>query len=437
MRDAAPHPPIPHLASRFPLFCNPMPLSEAILQALQTAWSHKLRSFFTLLGIIVSVGFLVAVVAVIQGMNAYVRERIAGAIVGVNAFQIRRDPIQVGFIDDEAWKKIQRRPIIAPEDVAYVERAVPDAQAISLQSGWPTPMADVQWRNRTVGDVLVFGVTRPFVLVQGYVFAAGTPVADVDQRQRRLVAVLGFDVADKLFGAPELAIGSPIRVRGAQLTIKGVIAKKGTVLGQSWDGFVMLPLTTFEALYGRRQTTVISVKMAAPEQVAEAMLRAEEAMRIAHRLRPGQDDDFTVDTAEGLISFWQSLTRVIFTVVPAVVAIGIVVGGIVIMNIMLMSVTERTREIGIRKSLGATRRAIRRQFLAESVTLSLVGGVLGLAAGMALAGLVGAVTPLPARVTAWSVGVALGLGLTVGVLFGVYPAARAARLDPIAALRAE
>ena len=230
-----------------------MPLSEAILQALQTAWSHKLRSFFTLLGIIVSVGFLVAVVAVIQGMNAYVRERIAGAIVGVNAFQIRRDPIQVGFIDDEEWRKIQRRPIIAPEDVSYVARALPDAQAISLQSGWPTPMADVQWRNRTVGDVLVFGVTPPFVVVQDYAFAAGTPFTDVDQRQRRLVAVLGFDVAEKLFGAPELAVGSAIRVRGAQVTVKGVIAKKGTVLGQSWDGFVMLPLTTFEALYGRRR----------------------------------------------------------------------------------------------------------------------------------------------------------------------------------------
>src|SRR5207302_428449 len=278
-----------------------MQLTEAILQALQTVWSHKLRSFFTLLGIIVSVAFLIAVVAVIQGMNAYVRERLAGAIVGVNAFQIRRDPIQVGFIDDLAWSR----------------------------------------------------------------------------KQRRLVAMLGFDVAEKLFEDAARAVGQRVRVRGWTFTIKGVIAKKGTVLGQSWDGFVMLPLTTFEALYGRRQTTVISVKMPAADQVAEAMLRAEEAMRIAHRLRPGQDDDFSVDTAEGLISFWQSLTRVIFTVVPAVVAIGIVVGGIVIMNIMLMSVTERTREIGIRKSLGATRRAIRRQFLAESVTLSLVGGVLG------------------------------------------------------------
>ena len=130
---------------------------EAFRLALQTVWSHKLRSFFTLLGIIVSVAFLVAVVAVIQGMNAYVRERLAGAIVGINAFQIRRDPIQVGFIDDEQWKEIQRRPIIAPEDVAFIQRAVPEAEAISLQSGWPTPMADVQWRNRETGDVFILG----------------------------------------------------------------------------------------------------------------------------------------------------------------------------------------------------------------------------------------------------------------------------------------
>ncbi|MDH3496148.1 MAG: ABC transporter permease [Gemmatimonadota bacterium] len=414
-----------------------MPVFEGLRLAIQTIVAHKLRSFFTLLGIIVSVGFLVAVVAVIQGMNAYVRDNVAGAIVGTNAFQIRRTPISVGLVDDEEWRQLQRRPIIAPEDVPFVARALPDAQAVALQSGWPTPQADVKWRNRTVGDVLIFGVTPPYVVVQDYAFAAGEAFSDVDVRERRPVAMLGWDVAEKLFDSPEQAIGQKIRVRTSQFTVKGVIAAKGTVLGQSWDGFVMLPITSFEAMYGRRRTTVISVKMASADAVAGGMARAEEAMRIAHRLRPGEGNDFTVDTAEGLITFWQNLTRVIFTVVPAVVAIGIVVGGIVIMNIMLMSVRERTREIGIRKSLGATHRDIRRQFLAESVTLTTIGGALGLLAGFALAQLVQLVSPLPALVTWWSALLALGLGAAVGLVFGVYPATRAARLDPIVALRYE
>src|SRR2546427_11004295 len=244
-----------------------------------------------------------------------------------------------------------------------------------LQSGWPTPTADVAWRNRTIGDAFVFGVTAPYQIVQDYRLAAGDPLTDLDVRERRLVAVLGFDVAEKLFDDAARAVDQRVRVRGWTFTIKGVIAKKGTVLGQSWDGFVMLPLSTFEAMYGRRQTTVISVKMPAAEQVNDAMQRAEEAMRIAHRLRPGAEDDFTIDTGEGLVAFWGKLTRVIFTGVPAVVAIGIVGGGIVIIDIMLMSVTEPARQIGILKSLGASRRDIRRQLLAESAILSLLGGL--------------------------------------------------------------
>ncbi len=288
-----------------------------------------------------------------------------------------------------------------------------------------------------MGDVLVFGVTPPYQTVQDYEMAAGEGLSEVDVRERRRVAVLGYDVADRLFDDFDAAIGRKIRVRGTQVVVKGIVQAKGTVLGQSWDGFVMLPITLFEAMYGRRQTTTISVKMQRAEQVSGAMRRAEEAMRIARRLRPGEPNDFSVDTAEGLITFWQNLTRVIFAVVPAVVAIGVIVGGIVIMNIMLMSVTERTFEIGIRKSVGAKRGDIQRQFLAESIVLATTGGILGILTGWALAQLVAVVSPMPARVTLWSITVALALGASVGVLFGVYPARRAARLDPIIALRNE
>lgn len=415
-----------------------MPLLDALRLALREIAAHKLRSLFTVLGIVVSVGFLVAVVAVIQGMNAYVRDNIAGAIVGKNAFQIRRTPIQVAFLDDEEFRALERRPPIEAADAQFVRRALPDAEAIALQSGWPTPQADVKWRNRTVADVLVFGTTPDFQIVQDYAIAAGEPMSELDVRERRRVAILGWDVAAKLFERDFAAgIGRTIRVAGTQVTVKGIMQKKGTVLGQSWDGFVMLPLPVFDAIYGRRLTQVISVKMPEAQMVADAMLRAEEAMRIAHRLRPGEPNDFTVDTAEGLITFWENLTRVIFTVVPVVVVIGVIVGGIVIMNIMLMSVSERTREIGIRKSVGARRHDIRRQFLAEAVTLATLGGALGLVTGSGLAYLVTVVSPLPIRVTLWSMGVALALGTSVGLLFGVMPASRAARLDPVAAMRQE
>jgi putative ABC transport system permease protein len=414
-----------------------MPLSEALRLALQAIWGAKLRSFFTLLGIIVSVGFLVVVVAVIQGMNAYVRENLTGAMIGTNAFQVRRTPIAPGFLNDQQMRVINQRPILTKDDALAVQRALPDAQAVSLQSGWPTPMSDVSYRNQTVGDVLVFGVTPEYQVIQDYRLAAGAPLAGPDVRERRTVMVTGYDVAEKLFGQAARAIGRTVRVAGREVTIKGVIARKGRVLGQSFDGFVLLPISTFESIYGRRLTTTVSVKMTSADQLDGAMSRAEEAMRVARRLRPGQPDDFTVDKADNLVAFWKRLTRLLFLVIPAVVAIGIVVGGIVIMNIMLMTVTERTYEIGLRKSLGATQADIRRQFLMEAATLAFLGGVLGVLAGWSLAAAVASLSPLPARVTAWSVATALSLGAGTGILFGVYPATRAARLDPVAALRAE
>ena len=414
-----------------------MPFAEALRLALQAIWSAKLRSFFTLLGIIVSVGFLVVVVAVIQGMNAYVKENLTGAMIGTNAFQVRRSPISVGLMDDEQVRAIAKRPLISAEDAEAVRRALPEAQAVALQSGWPTPISDISHRDRTVGNVLIFGVTPPYQIVQDYQMLAGVPLTDPDIRERRPVTLMGYEVAEKLFDRPAAAVGKKVRVSGREVQVIGVIMKKGRVLGQSFDAFLLLPLPTFESFYGRRKTTVVSVKLASAEAVEPAMARAQEAMRIAHQLRPGQPDDFTVDKADALVAFWRRLTRVLFTAIPAVVCVGIVVGGIVIMNIMLMSVTERTREIGLRKSLGARRADIRRQFLIEAIVLSSLGGLQGVLAGWGLALAVSTWTPLPARITLWSVAVALALGGSAGLVFGVFPAARAARLDPITALRAE
>src|SRR5829696_3343333 len=414
-----------------------MPLTEALRLALQTIWHSKLRSFFTLLGIIVSVGFLVVVVAVIQGMNAYVKENLTGAMIGTNAFQVRRSPISVGLLDEEQVRTMNKRPLISAEDAQAVQRALPVALAVSLQSGWPTPVSDVAYRNRTVGTVLIFGVTPPYQIVQDYTFVAGSPLTETDLRERRAATVIGYDVADKLFDVPESGVGRKIRVAGNEVVVKGIIARKGRMLGQSFDGFILLPFTTFESWYGRRKTTVVSVKMSSADAIPEAMSRAQEAMRIAHRLRPGEPDDFSVDKADAMVAFWRQLTRLLFTAIPAVVCIGIVVGGIVIMNIMLMTVNERTREIGIRKSLGATRADIRRQFLIEAVVLTTIGGLQGVIGGWALAAAVSHLTPVPAKVTLWSVAVALALGAGAGILFGVFPATRAARLDPITALRAE
>ncbi len=413
-----------------------MRFANILRMALGQLRENLLRTAFTLLGIVVSVGFLVAVVAIIQGMNAYVKANIADAMIGMNTFQVRRLPLSLGLFTDDQFRLLQRRPRVDERDAAAVEAALPDAMAVGLTSGWPTPRADLAWRNRTLGSVLVFGVTAGYQTVQDYRMTSGRPLTDLDVRERRPVAVLGADIAKDLFDNGN-AVDQEVRLAGQRFTVIGVVAPKGRVLGQSFDAFVLIPIPAFEGIYGKRQSTTVSVKMREAEEVAPAMARAQEAMRVSRTLRPSDRDNFDVGTGEALIDFWKQLTRVLFAVVPAVVALGILVGGIVIMNIMLMAVTERTKEIGIRKAVGATAADVRRQFLAESVALAVAGGVLGVASGWGLALLVSTFSPLPAHVSMWSVALALTLGASVGVLFGVYPASRAARLDPITAMRAE
>ena len=413
-----------------------MLFADVLAMALAQIRANKLRSFFTLLGIIVSVAFLVAVTAIIQGMNAFVKENIADAMIGANTFQVRRTPINVGRISDDEISRINRRPKITPRDADAVKAAIPEAQAVSFQSGWPTPRVDLVWRNQRIADVILFGVTEQFQLVQDYRVEAGRPLSDLDVEQRRPVIVVGHDVAEALFPGVT-AVGRTVRVMGEQFEIVGVNAGKGRVLGQSFDTYALMPTTRFEMLYGRRSTTVVSVKMEKADEVAPAMARAEEAMRVARGLRPSDENNFSIETSDALVAFWKTLTRLLFAIIPAMVSIGIVVGGIVIMNIMLMAVSERTHEIGIRKAVGARAQDIERQFLWEAIVLATFGGVIGVASGAAFATLIAAASPLPARVTAWSVALSLALGTGVGIMFGVYPARRAARLDPIAALRAE
>ena len=413
-----------------------MRFADILKGALTEIFVNKLRSFFTLLGIIVSVAFLVAVVAIITGMNAYVTETLADSVMGTNAFQVRRTPVQLGFFDDEQWKRVSRRPMLTKADGEVVRAALPDAEAIAVTSGFPSPLSDVQWRSREVGDVTIRGIEAPYQVVQDFRIEKGRSLTDQDVEQRRAVVVLGFEVADKLFESVD-PVGQEVRLGGQRFEVVGTLASKGRVFGLSNDAIALLPLTRYEMVYGHRATTSISIKMRAAADVAPGMARAEEAMRLAHRLRPGQEDNFSVETADALIEFWKNLTAVLFAVIPAVVAIGIVVGGIVIMNIMLMAVTERTREIGIRKAVGARASDIERQFLAEAIALSMCGGFIGVISGWAFAEFVAAVSPLPARITAWSVILAVVLGGGVGIIFGVYPARRASRLDPITALRAE
>ncbi len=414
-----------------------MPFSEAIRLALQTIWSAKLRAFFTLLGIIVSVAFLVTVVAVIQGMNSYVRVNLTGAMIGSNAFQVRRTPIALGQRSDAEVREYSKRPLISQDDAEVIRLALPDAQAVAMQSGWPPPSVLIIAGNRSIGGVSIIGITPGYQTVQDYRIAAGEELNEVDLLARRPVIVIGWDVATTLYHSADAAIGERVRIAGRQYTIKGVFATKGKTVGMSFDGFALMPLPVFESTWGRRRTTVVSVKMREAAGIPDAMNRAEEAMRVAHGLRPAEANDFAVDKADALVAFWTTLTSVLFAIVPAVVCIGIVVGGIVIMNIMLMSVSERTREIGIRKALGARQRDIRMQFLVETVFLSLLGGIIGISAGWVFAELLAIFSPLPARVTWWSVAVSMVLGAGSGIIFGVYPATRAAKLDPITALRSE
>jgi putative ABC transport system permease protein len=413
-----------------------MPLVEAIRMALTTLWTQKLKSFFSLIGVLIGVTFLIAVVSIVQGMNVYMEDQFANRLIGLNTFQLRRMPgINMGNISDETWREWMRRPRINYGDAAWVEAKleVPTRIARSCDD-----RAQVVANGKSARDINIVVADPEYFQIKNYDFAAGRPFSEQENRAGVPVAILGFDVADKMFPGID-PIGKKAAVGGIPYRIIGVTAKQGTLFGISLDKFVIAPFTSPMQRLACRLGYIDEVHVQARTVAAmtKAAEQTEELMRIRRQLRPTQGDNFAIQTAQGALSGWRQISAVLFAALPGLVAISLVVGGIVIMNIMLMAVSERTREIGIRKALGAKRRDILAQFVIESATISTVGAILGIILGIALAFLVKAVSPLPASVAPWSVGAAVVLGVAVGMVAGVYPASRASRLDPIVALRAE
>jgi putative ABC transport system permease protein len=413
-----------------------MPLIEAVRMALGTLWSQKLKSFFSLIGVLIGVTFLIAVVSIVQGMNVYMEDEFANRLVGLNTFQLRRTPsINMGNISEETWREWMRRPRIDYGDAAWVEAnlEVPATMA-RYCDGREQIIAD----GKSARDISIVAADPTYFKIKSYDLEAGRPFTAQESRAGLPVAVLGFEVADKMFPGVD-PIGKKVAVGGIPYRVVGVVAKQGSLFGLSLDKFVIAPFTSPMQRLACRLGYMdeLHVQARSVRAMSLAVSETEELMRVRRRLRPDQDNNFAIQTAEGALSGWRDISRVLFAALPGLVAISLVVGGIVIMNIMLMAVSERTREIGVRKALGAKRRDILAQFVIESATVSTVGAMIGIAFGIALAYVVKAITPLPAAVAPWSVGLGVVLGILVGMVAGVYPASRASKLDPIAALRAE
>ncbi|HZI73948.1 MAG TPA: ABC transporter permease [Gemmatimonadales bacterium] len=413
-----------------------MRLWEAIRLALRTLRVQKLKSFFSLIGVLIGVTFLIAVVSIVQGMNRYMVDRFANTLVGANTFELRQRPkITTGNVPEDVWRSWQRRPRITYEDAEYVRERI---RTPATFAKFCEDRVAVHYGTKVAKDVDLMGTEESYFDMKHYEITAGRAFTAQEVWTGLPVLVIGSEVAQKLLAGVD-PIGKQVIIGGLPYRVIGVVAKQGTLFGISLDKFAMMPFTA----QGRRLICPLNVldalivQTADPTTMLSAQAEAEALMRSRRQLKPWQENNFTFQTAEGALGSWQKISRILFIALPGLVAISLVVGGIVIMNIMLMAVSERTREIGILKALGARRRDILAQFVVESATLSSIGALLGIGVGIALAFGVKALTPLPAAVAPWSIGVAVILGVSVGIAAGVYPATRASRLDPIAALRAE
>src|SRR5262249_30561967 len=404
-------------------------LKEPLLIAMDTLRAHKLRTFLTLLGVILSDSTLILVVSMVEGTNQYVADKIAN--FGANVFLVQRFPI---ITSQEMFVKMQRNnKNITWEDFEYVRDNMTLARNVGLEV---RTNGKVKYKTETIEDINVRGVTANIGEMDVEEPELGRYITDADNEHRSNVTLIGADIVNRFFSGVN-PLGRSIYVDDEAYEIVGVAKAMGTTFGQSQDSFVYIPIQTWRKVYGNNKSMNINIQAFGPELMQPAQDEARMLMRAHHHLAPKQEDNFGIVEPSAFMDLWKNLTSSLASGSIGVVSIFMVIGGIVIMNIMLASVTERTREIGVRKSVGATRRDVLLQFLVESSLMAAIGGALGVTAAALLAFVVGRLTPIPMQLPiVWVIGAVL-LATTIGIIFGVYPAYRAAKLNPIEALRFE
>jgi putative ABC transport system permease protein len=405
-----------------------MDFKQIILIALSSIRANKLRSILTTLGIVIGVLTVITMQTFIEGLNNSVNRELA--VIGGHTFYVQKYPAVTFDIH-----KFRNRKNIAIEDVHAIEKL---ATLVSLVAPEDFKFGGTvrYGQKKTNPDVFLIGGTEAWHSTNGFFVEEGRFYSAFDVEQNRQVCVLGLDIAEKLFPFED-AVGNDVLVDGHRFSVVGVFEEKGTFFGQNRDNIVLMPITTFEKIYGSKRSLGIAVKAASPEMLQEAMDEVTGILRVNRGVAPGEPNDFEVLTKDSLMDTWRNLTKIVFAAAVGICLISLLVGGIGVMNIMLVSVTERTREIGIRKAVGAKRRDILLQFLAETIVICEIGGLLGVILGLIIGKIIGATTALPAAVPLWAIFLGLGFVSLVGIFFGIYPAAKAARLHPIAALRYE
>jgi len=407
-----------------------MQFTEAFKLALQSLWGNKLRSILTLIGVVMGVASVIMVITLVNGANSYVSTKLLSH--GADVFEVRLMP-GVIFSPQEYFKYHKRR-ILRYEDFLAVQDGCTQCGEAGVELD---QNVSVVFGSHSSTDTEMRGITWTMVSLDNLDIDQGRGFTPADDTKATHTAIVGYDIVDNLLGDGD-PIGKEIRVGGIPYTVVGVGARQGKMLGQSQDNWVAVPLSTYQQTYGYNDSIVIYARAGGtPESMETAKDQVRAMMRARRHDAIGQPDDFEIETNDTFLDIWKQISSIFFSVVIGIASISLVVGGIVIMNIMLVSVTERTREIGVRKALGARQRDVLLQFLIESGTMALIGGFIGVMCGVIVAKLITVIIGFPTSVQVWSVCLGLFMATGTGIFFGVYPASKAAKLDPVVALRAE